>query len=116
MIAFRIARKKQKRWGLFFRVLCNPIEGNVVTSSYNSLKDLLNGYLESFNNDIEYKPRHPMEGEAKLTPETWIDIDAVKVHSIWGEIFYLEIFMIQMFQLFLLINKLMNWRLFIIKI
>ena len=100
MIAIRIARKKQKRWGWFFRVI------------YNSLTDLLNGYLESFNNDITYKPRYPMEGEAKLTPDTWIDIDAVKVYTIWGEIFYLEIFMIQMLQLFLLINKLMNQRLF----
>ena len=43
--------------------MCDPIEGNVVTSSYKSLKALLNEYLESFNNDIAYKPRHPMEGE-----------------------------------------------------
>ena len=55
----------------FFRVICDPIEGNVVTSSYNSLKVLLNGYLESFNNDIAYKPRHPIEGQklSLLRPE-----------------------------------------------
>ena len=66
--------------GWFFRVMCDPIEGHVVTTSYNSLKILLNGYLESFNNDIVYKPRHPMEGEEIFSPETWINIDSAQVH------------------------------------
>ena len=75
-----LLERNRRDGGWFFRVMCDPIEGNVVTSSYNSLKVLLNGYLESFNNDIAYKPRHPMEGEQTFTPETWIDIDAAKVH------------------------------------
>jgi len=73
--------RNRKGKGRFFRVLCDPIEGNIVTSSYNNLKVLLNGYLEYFNNDITYKPKHPIEGEATLTPETLINIGTVKVHD-----------------------------------
>ena len=47
----------------FFRVKCDPLEGNVVASSYNSLKVLLNGNLESFNSDMVSKPRHPTPDE-----------------------------------------------------
>ena len=66
--------------GWFFRVMCDPIEGTSVKSSYDSLKVLLNAYSESFNTDIAYKPRHPMEGEEIFTPENWIDIEAAKVY------------------------------------
>ena len=75
-----LLERNRQDGGWFFRVMCDPIEGNVVTSSYESLKVLLNGYLDSFNSEINYKPRHPIEGEQIFTPETWIDIDAAIVH------------------------------------
>ena len=56
----------------FFRVMVDPIEGNVVTSSYNSIITLLNGY--SLNTQIVNKPRHPLPGENLFTPETWIEL------------------------------------------
>ena len=75
-----LLERNRQTGGWFFRVMCDPIEGNVVTASYASLKVLLNGYLESFNSDMNNKPRHPMEGEEVFTPETWINIDAARVH------------------------------------
>ena len=38
--------RDRKTRGWFFRVMADPIEGNVVSKSYNSLKQLLNGYSE----------------------------------------------------------------------
>ena len=75
-----LLERNRQDGGWFFRVMCDPIEGNVVTSSYSSLKVLLNGYLESFNSDMTYKPRHPIPGEQIFTPDTWIDIDTYRVH------------------------------------
>ena len=75
-----LLERNRQTGGWFFRVMCDPIEGNIVTKSYSSLKVLLNGYLESFNSDMNYKPRHPLPGEEEFTPETWINIDAATVH------------------------------------
>ena len=59
-----LLERNRQTGGWFFRVMCDPIEGNIVTSSYNSLKVLLNGYLESFNSDMSNnKPRHPLPDE-----------------------------------------------------
>ena len=75
-----LLERNRQTGGWFFRVMCDPIEGNVVTESYKSLKVLLNGYLESFNSDIINKPRHPVQDEPLFTPETWINIDTARVH------------------------------------
>ena len=75
-----LLERNRQTGGWFFRVMCDPIEGNVITSSYKSLKVLLNGYLENFNSDINYKPRHPTPDEPLFTPETWINIDTARVH------------------------------------
>jgi stress response protein SCP2 len=64
----------------YFRVMCDPIEGNIITKSYDSLKLLINGYSTTFTQNSQEKPRHPMEGEEELIPETWVDIDAAMVH------------------------------------
>ena len=76
-----LLERNRQTGGWFFRVMCDPIEGNVVTNSYKSLKVLLNGYLESFNSDMfNNKPRHPLPDEQLFTPETWINIDTARVH------------------------------------
>ena len=76
-----LLERNRQTGGWFFRVMCDPIEGNIVTGSYNSLKVLLNGYLESFNSDMSNnKPRHPIPDEQLFTPETWINIDTARVH------------------------------------
>ena len=75
-----LLERNRQTGGWFFRVMCDPIEGNVVTESYKSLKVLLNGYLESFNSDMVNKPRHPTPDEQLFTPETWINIDTARVH------------------------------------
>ena len=76
-----LLERNKQTGGWFFRVMCDPIEGNIVTGSYNSLKVLLNGYLESFNSDMSNnKPRHPIPDEQLFTPETWINIDTARVH------------------------------------
>ncbi len=72
--------RNRQTGGWFFRVMCDPIDGNVITFSYKSLKVLLNGYLESFDSTMVYKPRHPLPGEQTFTPETWINIDTARVH------------------------------------
>ena len=56
----------------YFRVMVDPLEGNVVTKSHNSIKTLLNGY--NINSQIINKPRHPLPGENLFTPETWIEL------------------------------------------
>ena len=66
--------------GWFFRVMGDPLEGNIITNSYGSLKTLLRGYLESFSSDVNYKPRHPTAGEEIIIPGKWIDINAPKVY------------------------------------
>ena len=75
-----LLERNRQTGGWFFRVMCDPIEGKVVTDSYGSLKVLLNGYLESFNSDMVNKPRHPTPDEPLFTPETWINIDTARVH------------------------------------
>jgi tellurium resistance protein TerZ len=76
-----LLERNRQTGGWFFRVMCDPIEGNVITNSYKSLKVLLNGYLESFNSEMfNNKPRHPLPDEELFTPETWINIDTARVH------------------------------------
>ena len=76
-----LLERNKQTGGWFFRVMCDPIEGNVITNSYKSLKVLLNGYLESFNSEMfNNKPRHPLPDEELFTPETWINIDTARVH------------------------------------
>ena len=68
--------KNRQTGGWYFRVMIDPIEGNTVKESKKKKKTLLNGYLESFNSSsTNYQPRHPVQGEPVLTPETWIDIN-----------------------------------------
>ena len=75
-----LLERNRMEGGWYFRVMCDPIDGHRVTDSYSSLKLLLNGYTESFNSEVNYKPRHPIPGEEVFTPETWINIDAAVVH------------------------------------
>ena len=75
-----LLERDRQTGGWFFRVMCDPIEGNKVTSSYQSLQMLLNGYLQTFDSDKAYKPRHPIPGEPIFAPETWVNINAPVVH------------------------------------
>ena len=67
--------RNRQTGGWFFRVMIDPIEGNVVTKSYQSLKTLLNGYSESFYSSFEKKhQRHPLPGEPIFTPGSCINL------------------------------------------
>ena len=48
------------RW--FFRVMVDPIEGNIVTKSYESMKELLGNYNQNFIEETvnKYIPLHPL--------------------------------------------------------
>ena len=68
--------RNRQTGGWLFRVMVDPIEGNMVTKSYPSLKILLNGYSESFNSSFFNKhKRHPLPGEPIFTPGTWIELN-----------------------------------------
>lgn len=62
------------RW--FFQVMIDPIEGNVVTSSYDSMKELLKTYDKNFIEEtiINYIPLHPIPNEIVFETKTWIPI------------------------------------------
>ena len=67
--------RNRQTGGWFFRVMVDPLEGNVIEESYPSLKILLNGYSESFNSGFNSNhQKHPLPGEPLFTPETWIDL------------------------------------------
>lgn len=71
-----LLERNRQTGGWYFRVMVDPIEGNVITESHKSLKVLIGGYLASFNSEIvNAAPRHPLPGEPLFTPETWIDIN-----------------------------------------
>ena len=68
--------RNRQTGGWLFRVMVDPIEGNMVTKSYPSLKILLNGYSESFNSSfVNNHQRHPLPGEPIFTPGTWIELN-----------------------------------------
>ena len=66
-------QKDIQNGGWLFRVMIDPIEGNVITKSFDSLKTLLTGY--SLKSDsVQEKPRHPLPGENLFIPQTWIEL------------------------------------------
>ena len=62
----------------YFNVMCDPIEGNVITNSYNSIKQLLDEYKSSFiSQTVNCKVKlHPLPNEKIFTNNTWIPIDS----------------------------------------
>ena len=66
-------------------VMVDPINGNVITKSFDSLKTLLTGYSANFQADINYVPRHPMPGETEFIPETWIDLKSPNIYVGLGQ-------------------------------
>ena len=62
----------------YFNVMCDPIEGNVITNSYDSIKQLLNEYKSTFNTQtVNYKVNlHPLPNEKIFSNNTWIPIDS----------------------------------------
>ena len=63
--------------GWYFRVMVDPIEGNVITKSHESLRILIGGYVSSIKSEMKenYNKKHPLPGESLFSPETWIDIN-----------------------------------------
>jgi len=61
----------------YFNVMCDPIEGNVITKSYESIKTLLNSYNSTFNTQtINLKIKlHPLPNENIFINDSWIPID-----------------------------------------
>jgi len=62
------------RW--FFQVMVDPIEGNVVLNSYESLKELLKTYDDNFIEETicKYIPLHPLPNEIVFQTNSWIPI------------------------------------------
>ena len=62
----------------YFNIMCDPIEGNVITNSYDSIKQLLDEYKSSFNSQtVNCKVKlHPLPNEKIFTNNTWIPIDS----------------------------------------
>ena len=62
----------------YFNVMCDPIEGNVITNSYNSIKQLLDEYKSSFiSQTVNCKVKlHPLPNEKIFTNNSWIPIDS----------------------------------------
>jgi len=60
----------------FFQVMIDPIEGNVITESYKSMKELLKTYDDNFCEETIYKyiPLHPMENEIVFESDRWIPV------------------------------------------
>lgn len=63
----------------FFRVMVDPIEGNCVKSSYDSLKKLITTYNSTFSKETALKI-HPLPGEILFTPNTWIPIQNIMMN------------------------------------
>jgi len=63
------------RW--FFQVMADPIEGNVVTNSYDSMKELLKTYNDKFIEETicNYIPLHPIPNEIVFEWNRWIPIE-----------------------------------------
>ena len=64
------------RW--FFRVMIDPIEGNIVTKSYESMKTLLRTYTKNFIEETvnKYIPLHPLPYEILFKTDIWIPINS----------------------------------------
>jgi len=62
------------RW--FFQVMVDPIEGNMITNSYDSLKELLKTYDNNFIEETicKYIPLHPFPNEIVFQTNSWIPI------------------------------------------
>ncbi|ORX79226.1 hypothetical protein BCR32DRAFT_281603 [Anaeromyces robustus] len=62
------------RW--FFQVMIDPIEGNVVTKSYDSMKVLLKAYDKNFIEETinNYIPIHPIPNEIIFEYNSWIPV------------------------------------------
>ena len=71
---------KLDRW--FFRVMVDPIEGNQVTKSYSSMKELLIAYNKNFIDEAvnKYIPLHPLPYEMLFKTDIWIPIDMQKTY------------------------------------
>ncbi len=63
------------RW--FFRVMIDPIDGNVITKSYESIKKLLGTYNQNFIEETvnKYIPLHPLPYEIVFQKNIWIPIN-----------------------------------------
>ena len=63
------------RW--YFRVMVDPIEGNQVTKSYESMKMLLKSYNKNFIDEAvnKYIPLHPLPYEIVFKTDIWIPIE-----------------------------------------
>ena len=64
------------RW--YFRVMVDPIEGNQVTKSYDSMKELLVSYNKNFIDEAvnKYIPLHPLPYEIVFKTDIWIPIES----------------------------------------
>ena len=63
------------RW--YFRVMVDPIEGNQVIKSYDSMKELLVSYNKNFIDEAvnKYIPLHPLPYEIVFKTDIWIPIE-----------------------------------------
>ena len=67
----------------YFRVMADPIEGNVVKDSEKSIQALLDNYSLDFGNnydDMNNNLKHPWPDEELFKLEDWIKIDAAFVY------------------------------------
>jgi len=65
----------------FFQVMLDPIEGRVVTDSYDSITKLLINYDKNFTEAISnYKSLHPLPNEIVFQPNSWIPINSQKTY------------------------------------
>lgn len=60
----------------YFRVMVDPIEGNHIGASRDSIKEILTGYsldkVDTFSSSAV--SRHPFPGEAQILPGNWIPV------------------------------------------
>ncbi|OUM61825.1 hypothetical protein PIROE2DRAFT_69562 [Piromyces sp. E2] len=68
------------RW--FFQVMVDPIEGNTVINSYDSMKELLKVYDKNFIEETicKYIPLHPLPNEIVFQTNSWIPINSQLIH------------------------------------
>ena len=71
---FERDHSNKNRW--YFRVMADPIEGNVVDKSYNSMKVLMVAYNQNFIEQTvnNYIPLHPFPNEIVFQTNSWIPI------------------------------------------
>lgn len=65
----------------YFRVMADPIEGNVVTSSYESLQVLMGEYCFIYDKDKNSgDDEHPLPGERIFVENSWIPIHKINTY------------------------------------